>query len=94
MRAVLDVETEAALDLGRCKDECQAALEAARMDARNTTIRAEAIARGIHGRIERVATARAELRRRSADEADSDANTTELAAAVGRLAARLTGNSS
>ena len=94
MRAVLDVETEAALDLGRCKDECQAALEAARMEARNTTIRAEAIARGIHGRIERVATARGELRRRAPDETAGDANTAELTAAVGRLAARLTGDSS
>jgi len=91
MRQVLQAEREAAQQLSQCQLDCQSALEATRVDARRITERAEAIAQSIHGRIDRVASERAECRRQGSERAPTQPDEFRIEAAVAQLAARLTG---
>jgi hypothetical protein len=91
MRRVLQAESDAAQKLAECQVECQAALDAARLDARRIAERAEAIAQAIHGRIDRVASERAECRRQTSAHAPAEPDEARVAAAILHLAARLTG---
>lgn len=91
MKAVLATELEAAQSLEQCEAQCNAALESARVDALAIATRAESIARAIHGRIEQVASDRAERHRREITPHDLGAGDAGLDAAVQRLAASLTG---
>jgi vacuolar-type H+-ATPase subunit H len=91
MRQVLSAESAAAQQLARCQHECQAALDAARVDARRIAERAEAIAQAIHGRIDKVASERAECRLQAAEHAPDAPDEARVTAAIVSLAARLTG---
>lgn len=91
MRLVLDAERDAAQQIARCEADRQAALEATRAQARRIAERAEAIAQAIHGRIDRVASERAECRRQAVSSSPPEPDEAQLAAAIARLAAGLTG---
>jgi regulator of protease activity HflC (stomatin/prohibitin superfamily) len=95
MNRVLAAERAALADLETCRQEADGVLEAGRREARSILDRAERLVHEIHARTEHLAAARA----RQLVEADQGERTEEdeedlLAAAVGRLAARMTGESS
>ena len=92
MNRVLEAEREALAELEACRSEADRTLEAARREARAVLERAERIARDIHGRTERLAAARAKrLTEAAAQEDARPAAADPLAAALERLAARMTG---
>lgn len=95
MNRVLAAERATLADLETCRQEADGMLEAGRREARSILDRAERLVHEIHARTEHLAAARA----RQLVEADQGERTDEdeeelLAAAVGRLAARMTGESS
>jgi regulator of protease activity HflC (stomatin/prohibitin superfamily) len=92
MNRVLTAERDALAELEACRSEADRTLEAARREARTVLERAERIARDIHGRTERLAAARAKrLSEAAAQEDARPAAGDPLAAALERLAARMTG---
>jgi len=91
MRRVLAAEREADEAIARCRQECQAELESARLEAHRIIERAEQLAQAIHGRTERIATQRAAQHRADLAEQPVTVNAEVFAAAIARLAERLTG---
>ena len=94
MREVLAAERDAEEAINRCQRECQSELEAAQAAARRIADRAEQTAQAIHGRIERVAAQRAARHRAGLADQPGDLDPQVVAAAVERLAERLTGRES
>ena len=94
MNRVLAAERAALVEVSACRSESEKSLEAARREARAVLERAERVAREIHARTERLATVRARRMVEAAHDAEPSADWEKLlAAAVGRLAARMTGES-
>lgn len=92
MNRVLEAERAALAELQACRAQAEKTLEAARREARSILERAERIARDIHGRTERLAAARAKRLLEEASQQPGGPDPEEtLAAAVDRLAARMTG---
>ena len=93
MNRVLSAEREASAELEACRAEAEKTLEAARREARSLIERAEHLAREVHGRTERLAATRARHIVEAASRRQGDGNPAgTLAAAVRRLAARMTGD--
>lgn len=92
MNRVLKAERMALAEVEACRLQAEKTLESARHEARSVLERAERIARDIHARTGRLAEARArQLRERWARDRDAEADGEALAAAVRRLAAKMTG---
>lgn len=91
MRTVLEAERDAADRLERCSAESRTALESARAEARRITARGEETVQAINGRVEAVATARAERRRKGLNLGSARPDAIDVSGAVARLAARMTG---
>lgn len=92
MNRVLEAEREALAELEACRAEADRTLEAARREARAILERAERMSRDIHGRTERLAAARALRISEAAAQEDARPGVgNALAAALERLAARMTG---
>jgi len=92
MNRVLEAEREALAELEACRAAADRTLEAARREARAILDRAEHMSREIHGRTERLAAARALRISEAAAQEDARPRAADtLAAALERLAARMTG---
>ena len=92
MNRVLEAEREALAELEACRAQADRTLEAARREARAILDRAERMSRDIHGRTERLAAARALRISEAAAQEDARPGVADtLAAALERLAARMTG---
>jgi len=92
MNRVLEAEREALAELEACRAAADRTLEAARREARAILDRAERMSREIHSRTERLAAARALRISEAAAQEDARPRAADtLAAALERLAARMTG---
>jgi regulator of protease activity HflC (stomatin/prohibitin superfamily) len=92
MNRVLEAEREVLAELESCRAQADRTLEAARREARAILERAERVSRDIHSRTERLAAARALRIAEAAAQEDARPGVADtLAAALERLAARMTG---
>lgn len=92
MNRVLMAEREALAELEACRAETEKTLEGARREARSLLERAERVAREVHGRTAQVAATRAQRIVEATRQGDRVAAPGDaLAAAVHRLASRMTG---